>query len=47
MDFALSPKHEMLRTMYREFAETEIEPIAADIDLNCEFPYENVKRWVS
>ncbi|MFY9175603.1 MAG: acyl-CoA dehydrogenase [Peptococcia bacterium] len=44
MDFALSPKHEMLRTMYREFAETEIEPIAADIDLNCEFPYENVKK---
>jgi len=44
MEFALSPKHEMLRNMYREFAEKEIEPIAAEIDETCEFPFENVKK---
>jgi len=44
MDFALSPKHEMLRTMYQEFAEKEITPIAADIDETCVFPLENVKK---
>lgn len=44
MDFALSPKHEMLRTMYQEFAANEVEPIAEDVDHNHEFPYENVKK---
>lgn len=44
MDFALSPKHEMLRTMYQEFAANEVDPIAEDVDHNHEFPYENVKK---
>ncbi len=44
MDFALSPKHEMLRTMFREFAEKEIAPIAAEIDETMEFPYNTVKK---
>jgi len=44
MDFALSSKHEMLRTLYQEFAEKEIAPIAAEIDETCEFPLENVKK---
>ena len=29
MDFTLSKEHEMLRKMYREFAETEVKPLAA------------------
>ena len=44
MDFALSQKHEMLRTMFQEFAANEVDPIAAEIDETCEFPLENVKK---
>jgi len=44
MDFTLSPKHEMLRTLYQEFAEKEITPIAAEIDETGEFPHENIKK---
>lgn len=44
MDFSLSPKHEMLRSMFREFSEKEIASIAAEIDESGEFPYENVKK---
>lgn len=44
MDFALSPKHEMLKTMFQDFAEKEITPIAAEIDESCEFPVDNVRK---
>ncbi len=44
MEFSLSPKHEMLRTMYREFSEKELVPIAAQIDETMEFPFETVKK---
>jgi butyryl-CoA dehydrogenase len=44
MDFDLTKDQEMIRKMVREFAETEIEPIAADIDETSEFPAETVKK---
>jgi len=44
MDFALSSKHEMLRTMYQEFAEKEIAPIAAEIDETMEFPHQTIDK---
>ena len=44
MDFQLSPEHKMIRKITREFAETEIKPIAADYDEKQEFPWDTVKR---
>lgn len=44
MDFSLSPKHEMLRNMFREFSEKEVTPIAAEIDESGEFPLDSVKK---
>ena len=32
MDFVLSKEQQMLRKMYREFAENEVKPLAAEID---------------
>ena len=32
MDFSLTEDQKMLRTMVRDFAENELEPIAAEID---------------
>jgi butyryl-CoA dehydrogenase len=39
-----SEKHEKFRMKIREFAESEIEPVSAQIDENAEFPHENVKK---
>ena len=44
MDFTLSKEHEMLRKMYREFAETEVKPLAAEIDEEERFPMETVEK---
>jgi butyryl-CoA dehydrogenase len=44
MDFNLSKEHEMLRTMYREFAEQEVKPIAQDVDEQERFPVETVEK---
>ena len=44
MDFVLSKEHEMLRKMYREFAETEVKPLAQEIDEEERFPMETVKK---
>lgn len=44
MNFELTKEQEMLRKMVREFAETEIKPIAAEYDENQEFPWETVKK---
>lgn len=38
MDFMLSKEHEMLRTLYREFAEKEAKPLAQEVDETEEFP---------
>ena len=32
MDFTLSKKHEMARSLFKEFAEKEVKPKAADMD---------------
>ncbi len=44
MFFALTPKQEMLQKLYREFAENEVAPLAAEIDESGEFPSETVKK---
>jgi butyryl-CoA dehydrogenase len=44
MDFKLSKEQEMLRRMYRDFAQNEIKPIAAEIDEEERFPWETVKK---
>lgn len=44
MDFNLDKQHLLLQQMYRDFAENEVEPIAADIDISEEVPYENIKK---
>ena len=38
MDFKLSKEQLMLQKMYREFAENEVKPIAADVDEEERFP---------
>jgi len=44
MDFNLSAEHQMLRDMYRKFAETEVKPLAEEIDEEERFPVETVKK---
>ena len=44
MDFHLSKEHEMLRKMYREFAQNEVKPLAEEIDEEERFPEETVKK---
>ena len=44
MDFHLSKEHEMLRKMYREFAQNEVKPLAEEIDEGERFPEETVKK---
>ena len=36
MDFHLTREQEMVRKMYREFAETEVKPLAEEIDILCQ-----------
>lgn len=44
MDFRMDKEHLLLQQMYRAFAETEVEPVAADVDATEEVPMENVKK---
>lgn len=44
MDFLLSKEHEMARTLFREFAENEVKPLAQEIDENERFPIETVEK---
>ena len=44
MDFIMDKQHLLLRQLYREFAEKEVEPVAAEIDETCEPPMENIKK---
>ena len=46
MDFVLSKEHEMLRKMYREFAETEVKPLASEVDETEEFPRVTVDKMI-
>ena len=38
MDFSLTESQKMLKVMVREFADKELEPIAAEIDEQARFP---------
>ena len=44
MDLHLSREQEMLRKMYRDFAENEVKPLAEWVDENEAFPEETVKK---
>ncbi len=44
MDFSLTEEQKMLRTMVREFAAKELEPIAARIDEESRFPAESIRK---
>ncbi|MEI3340378.1 MAG: acyl-CoA dehydrogenase [Eubacterium sp.] len=44
MDFSLDKKHEMVRTLFSEFAEKEVAPIAQEIDEEERFPEETVEK---
>ena len=44
MDFTLSKKHEMARTLFREFAEKEVKPLAQEVDETEEFPRATVEK---
>ncbi|MEF9939909.1 MAG: acyl-CoA dehydrogenase [Clostridium sp.] len=44
MDFTLSKEHEMARTLFRDFAENEVKPLAQEVDETEHFPVETVKK---
>ena len=44
MDFTLSKEHEMARTLFKEFAENEVKPLAQEIDEQHRFPSETVEK---
>ncbi len=44
MDFTLSKEHEMVRTLFKEFSENEVKPLAQEIDQEHRFPRETVDK---
>ena len=44
MDFTLSKEHEMARSLFREFAEKEVKPLAQEVDETEVFPRETVEK---
>ena len=44
MDFSLSKEHEMARQLFKDFAETEVKPLAQEIDQEHRFPRETVDK---
>ena len=44
MDFGLSKKHEMARSLFKEFAENEVKPLAQDVDETEKFPTGTVEK---
>ncbi len=44
MDFTLSKEHEMARTLFREFAQKEVKPLAIEVDETEQFPKETVEK---
>ena len=44
MDFTLSKEHEMARTLFKDFAENEVKPLAQEIDEEHRFPRETVEK---
>ncbi|MBU5676164.1 acyl-CoA dehydrogenase [Alkaliphilus sp. MSJ-5] len=46
MNFSLLKEHLMLKKLYQEFAQKEVEPFAEEVDEKEEFPVETVKKLV-
>ena len=44
MDFTLSKEHQMLQTLFRDFAEKEVKPLAEELDEEERFPVETVEK---
>ena len=44
MDFSLGKEHEMARSLFREFAEKEVKPLAQEVDETENFPRETVEK---
>lgn len=44
MEFGLSKKHEMARSLFKEFAENEVKPLAQEVDETEKFPRETVEK---
>ena len=44
MDFGLDKKHEMARSLFRDFAENEVKPLAQEVDEEERFPVETVEK---
>ncbi|WP_300802148.1 acyl-CoA dehydrogenase [uncultured Acetatifactor sp.] len=44
MDFTLRKEHEMARSLFREFAEKEVKPLAQEVDETEEFPRETAHK---
>ncbi|MBN1977183.1 MAG: acyl-CoA dehydrogenase family protein, partial [Anaerolineae bacterium] len=44
MDFTFAPEHQALRRLIREFAENEVEPLAAEIDREGRVPFETLRE---
>ena len=44
MDFALDKKHEMARTLFKDFVENEVKPLAQEVDETEKFPKETVAK---
>ena len=44
MDFGLSKKHEMARSLFKEFAENEVKPLAQEVDETEKFPRATVDK---
>lgn len=44
MDFTLSKEQKMAQTLFRDFAQNEVKPLATEVDETEEFPVETVKK---
>lgn len=47
MDFSLAKEYEVCQSMFREFAQNEVKPLAQEIDEEERFPLETVKKMAS
>ena len=47
MDFTLDKKHEMARGLFRDFAETEVKPLAQETDETEQFAAETVAKMAN
>ncbi|MBQ5589645.1 MAG: acyl-CoA dehydrogenase family protein [Anaerotignum sp.] len=44
MEFGFSKELDLLREMYKKFAETEVKPLAEELDEEERFPVENIPK---